>query len=287
VNYENIYPNRVVNKTADMPRHEQTCLTAGPIKSSDTGRQHIADQVDCATSCCFLVVHSLKVHQQLKMANNMPVRCFSVAFCGSYVTYATQEWPKGAPTERYCRLIEAAKRSKRYLYQEFDDSLSVSSTGLHLSVTGKSVEFELPLSRVKGCKSYWSAPVSLLRKEGAIYVNEHYPVVFELVTRLNEAEGTLLCHLLICQEKAVADALFELVTLLNGAEGTLQRHLLICQEKAVADALSTSTHKQMKRRRPPVKDEPHGFSSLISRIRQAAFLVAYRLKDRHFNYSSL
>ena len=230
--------------------------------------QGIADQVDCATSCCFLVVHSLKVrqqfkvtnssslptvqvHPQLKMTNKKSIRCFSVAYCGSYVTNATQDWPLGAPTKSYCRLTKAAQRSKQNRKQKFDGSLSVSSTGLHLSVAGKAVEY--PLSTVQGCKSYWPAPASLFWKKGADYVNHHYPVVFELVTRLNDAEGTLQCHLLICQEKGDADALY------------------------------TSTYKQMKRQR--LEEEPHVWSSLLSGAKRAASLVAHRLTGRHLNSS--
>ena len=189
------------------------------------------------------------------MTNQKSIRYYSVAYMGSYVTYATQDCPLGASTERYYRLIEVAKRNKNNRSQKFDGSLFVSSTGLHLSVAGRAVEY--PLSTVQGCHSFWPAPASLVWKQGADYVADHYPVVFEVVTRLNDAEGTLQCHLLICQRKGDADALYNL------------------------------TSKQMKRSRQLLEDEPHVCSSLLSRAKRAASLVAHRLTDRNFNYSSL
>jgi hypothetical protein len=73
------------------------------------------------------------------MTNQKSIRYYSVAYMGSYVTYATQDWPLGAPTERYHRLIEAAKRNKHNRNNKFEGSLSVSSSGIHLSVTGSRV----------------------------------------------------------------------------------------------------------------------------------------------------
>jgi hypothetical protein len=189
------------------------------------------------------------------MTNQKSCRFYSVAYLGSYVTYATQDRPLGAPTERYHRLIEAAKRSKDNRNQKFDCWLSVSSSGLHLSVKGKAVDY--PLSTVQGCNSFWPAPASLFWKEGAVYVADHYPAIFKLVTRLNDAEGTLQCHLLVFQQKRDADALYD------------------------------STYKQMKRRKQLLEDEPHICSSLKSRVKRAASLVAHCLMDRHFNYSPL
>jgi len=189
------------------------------------------------------------------MTNQKSVRYYSVAYLGSYLTYATQEWPLGAPTELYRRLIETAKRSKVNGNQKFNSWLSVSSTGLRLSVAGKAVEY--PLSTVQGCDSFHPAPESLSWKEGAVYVADHYPAIFELVTRLDDAEGTLRCHLFICQQ--IRDA----------------------------DALDYKTDKQMKRRRQLLDDEPHVCSSLKSRAKRAASLVAHCLMDRHFNYSAL
>ena len=39
-------------------------------------------------------------------------------------------------------------------------------------------------------------------------MTEHYPAIFKLFTRLDDAEGTLQCHLFICQQKRDADALY-------------------------------------------------------------------------------
>jgi hypothetical protein len=191
-------------------------------------------------------------NQQLKMTNQKSVRYYSVAYLGSYETYATQKWPLGAPTELYRRLIETAKRSKVNRNQKFDSWLCVTSTGLRLSAAGKVVEYPLPT--VQGCNSFQPAPKSLYCEEGAVYVADHYPAIFELATRLNDAEGTLQCHLFICQQIRDADALYY------------------------------STDKQMKRRRQLLDDEPHVCSSLKSRAKRAASLVAHCLMDRHFNY---
>ena len=189
------------------------------------------------------------------MTTQKSSRFYSVSYLGSYVTHATQEWPLGAPTERDSRLLQAAKRSKDNRNQKFDCWLSVSSAGVHLSVSGKAVEWEL--STVHGCNSYWPAPASLFWKEGADYVADHYPAIFKLVTRLDDAEGTL------------------------------QGHLFVCQQKRDADTLYNSTYKQMKRRRQLLEDEAHICSSLKSRAKRAASLVAHCLMHRHFNYSAL
>ena len=77
------------------------------------------------------------------MTTQKSSRFYSVAYLGSYGTHATQEWPLGAPTERDSRLLQAAKRSKDNRNQKFDCWLSVSSAGVHLSVSGKAVEWEL------------------------------------------------------------------------------------------------------------------------------------------------
>jgi hypothetical protein len=194
-------------------------------------------------------------NQLLKMTNQKSVRYYSVAYLGSYATSATQDRPLGAPTESCRRLIEAAKRSKVNGNQKFGNWLSVSFNGLRLSVAGKVVEY--PLSTVQGCHSFEPAPESLYWKEGAVYVADHYPAIFKLVTRPNDAEETLQCH------------------------------LFICQQKRDADALDYSTEKQMKRRRQLLDDEPHVCSSLKSRAKRAVSLVTHCLMDRHFNFSAL
>ena len=189
------------------------------------------------------------------MTNQKSVRYYSVAHLGSYVMYGPQDRPLGAPAESCRRLIAAAIRNKENRNQKFDSWLSVTSTGLRLSAAGKTVEY--PLSTVQGCDSLWPAPESLYWEEGADYVADHYPAIFELVTRLNDAEGKLQCH------------------------------LFICQQRKDADAIDYSTEKQMKRRRQLLDDEPHLCSSLKSRAKRAAYLVAHCLMDRHFNYSAL
>jgi hypothetical protein len=94
------------------------------------------------------------------------------------------------------------------------------------------------MSTAQDCTDYWPVPDSLFWKEGINYVGDHF--ILELVTHLNEEEGTLLNHLLICQEKGDADALKDL------------------------------TYRKIKCHRQPVEDESHFFSSLISRVRQPA-----------------